>query len=1328
MKRIALLSVLLIAGLVFLSIKESPTLSPFQAQADEECEPRQDSPEAFIAFHRGIRTQEGMNAPAYEDNYQLKELAKAKKSAARKSFNARTQSGNGVIEFTERGPANVPGRTRGLVVDPDDATRKTWYAGSASGGIWKTTNGGSSWQWLTPALPNLATTVLVMAASNHNVMYAGTGEGFGNLDGVQGHGIFKSTDRGLNWSFLASTSEMTEINRLVVSPDDANIVIAASNSGIYRSVDGGTNWTQVFTGLVQDLQAVPGNFNTLYAAQYLVGVIKSTNGGLTWSASNTGINTNGRVEIAISPIKTDRIFASAQGTLSGSNSDLYVSDDGGASWSLVDLLLSNKALNYLGSQGWYDNTIACDPYNQDVVYVGGIGLYRIQLTAGGTGSAVGSYTMEEFNTTSFINLINFGAEAYGGKLDLGDAANKTNVEIRFGPGRSQKAHRFTVPVGSTSGVPDANYSYADYVTVPFEVWDVSANRQLMVSFRDQDRNEQFNLYEANTSGAPTEQSREYIFVNNVAYHAAAPDATIAKAGGHITQLMYNVWPTLTAGATWNANTLPTSALRFLYSEVIKVSSSSVSMADPYAEYDGKNNRNFVHPDQHNIVVIKENESLKTFRLLIANDGGVYLSQASTTPGTTQGDWTNAGTGYNTSQFYGADKRPGASQYFGGMQDNSTYFSPDNVVASSSTQYTTNIQLSGDGFEVVWNNLDAKKMIGGSQYNNFSRSLDGGMTWQKATTGLTSSGSTPDETKFPFISKLANSKQAPDILFTVGSEGVWKSADFGGSWSLTPITEKWQLTSFADVEVSRANANIIWAGSGMSATRALHVSKNGGVTYTATKNYVGATLGSITKLASHPTEEKTAYALFSIAKAPKILRTKDLGQTWEDISGFGANNTTSTRGFPDVAVYCLYVRADDPNILWAGTEIGIVESLDGGNSWAILEDFPNVSVWDMKGQDNQIVIATHGRGIWTAMLENVQSTVINPVIVALGTSPKSELVLKINLQENFDSTRVWINGVHSGKIPAIAPGDYTVKIGNAPKGTLQARLISYQGSAPIYSALFTGENLSLKSIQNQYFNYFDLGNDFVLNGFSIQTFGNANNSLRSSSNYATNAENIAVLKQPIKLTADYPFFFYRDVAIVEPGLAGAAFGQSQFKDYVVVEATQDGVTWIPIENGYDASFNSNWLAAYSNGQSGNATLFVDHNVDLTSKFNVGDTLLFRMRLFSDNAITSWGWAIDDLYIQQKPTGLADPMNHWVSLQAYPNPSQRSFTASFTIAEPSPVALTVHDLSGRVVYTKSWQRKAPGEHDEIITLDNGSGLYLLKVKTNKGQQVQKIMMRD
>ncbi|MBK8292454.1 MAG: hypothetical protein IPK96_17475 [Flammeovirgaceae bacterium] len=213
----------------------------------------------------------------------------------------------------------------------------------------------------------------------------------------------------------------------------------------------------------------------------------------------------------------------------------------------------------------------------------------------------------------------------------------------------------------------------------------------------------------------------------------------------------------------------------------------------------------------------------------------------------------------------------------------------------------------------------------------------------------------------------------------------------------------------DIEVSQANANIIWAGSAMvnsGDSRNLHVSTNGGQTFTTTNNYTERVLGGITKLASHPVEDSTAFALFSFAGKPKILRTKNLGQSWQDISGFGLAPTSST-GFPNVAVYCLYVRPDNPEIIWVGTEIGIVESLDNGQTWSLLEDFPNVAVWHMKGQDDQVVIATHGRGIWTAQTENIQAVLINPTIHAIGTSPQSELSVSISLLDEYDSTEIWL---------------------------------------------------------------------------------------------------------------------------------------------------------------------------------------------------------------------------------------------------------------------------------------------------------------------------------
>ncbi len=125
-------------------------------------------------------------------------------NAFNKAVAARKQPGR-KLAWVERGASNVPGRTRAVIVDPDDPSHRTWFAGSVSGGLWKTLDGGASWQSLTDHLPNLAISALAIAPSDPDMIYMGTGESFNNFAGVGGSGIFRSTDRGRTWVQLAST-------------------------------------------------------------------------------------------------------------------------------------------------------------------------------------------------------------------------------------------------------------------------------------------------------------------------------------------------------------------------------------------------------------------------------------------------------------------------------------------------------------------------------------------------------------------------------------------------------------------------------------------------------------------------------------------------------------------------------------------------------------------------------------------------------------------------------------------------------------------------------------------------------------------------------------------------------------------------------------------------------------------------------------------------------------------------------------------------------------------------------------------------------------------
>jgi len=1284
-------------------VREKPILQQTQGEGNYS------GPEQFALFHKSIRTPEGATGPEYKPGFKVRELQKAMAQAQASRHGARIQS-NGVVEWTERGPANVPGRTRGLIVDPDDATKNTWFAGSAGGGVWKTTNAGTNWTLITPELSNLATTVIVMAPSDHDVIYLGTGEGFGNLDGISGNGMFKSVDRGQTWNYLPSTSNFNDINRAIVDPVNKDVVIVATNVGIFRTINGGTSWTQPssLTG-IQDLKADPSNFNIQYATRNGVGVLKSINGGVSWSLSNTGMNPSGRIEIAVSPVNTNRIFASAEGTLSGSESDLYMSDDAGATWSLVNVSLNSTTVDFLGGQGWYDNTIACDPFNADVVYFGGVNIFKVQLTTGST--SLNSYSLEE-DGTSFLNLVNFNAAFAAGRLAVGANANES-VEVRFGSGLSQKAHRFLVPVGATSGVPDADFSYTDYVDVPFEVWDITNNRQLMVSFRDQDRNGEFNLLLSNTTGSAIEQSREYLYIHDITYQGTAAP-TISVNGGIAIDQIYFFWPVLAPGKVWPSD-IVSSELRIVFSSLEKLNATTTTVSDAYGQFDGKNRFNTygidLHPDQHNLVMIPMTAS--TYKILNANDGGIFVSNISATPGINQGDWTMSGRTYNTNQFYGADKRPGKDEYIGGMQDNGTWKSPANETASATTNYLFNI--GGDGFEAIWHNLDDQKLLGGSQGNNFRRSTDGGSNWTNATSGLSGD--------HPFISKLANSKSNPELVYTLSSAGVFRSINFGQSWTLTAITDKWgSALSLMDVEVSRANANIVWAGSGMVSSgtlRNIHVSTDAGVSFTATENS-SLISGGITKLASHPIEENTAYALFSQAGNPKILRTEDLGQTWDDISGFGAGNV-STNGFPDVAVYCLYVRPDNPDIIWAGTEIGIVESQDNGLNWTLLSDFPNVSVWDMKGQDDQVVIATHGRGIWTATIEAPQISIVTPEIIASGTSPKEKLLLKVKVEESFDKIEFYEGTTLLGAVNDVDPSELVVTISGISPGIKNIKMIAFKGTAPYHTQTYSIEQLDILSVENSYSTYFNLVSDLKLSSLTLQNFTGSlpgeRKTLQTPHPYANNTVYRATLLRAIKINSTNPALYLSNIAITEPG-----------KDTVLLEATKNGLDWITLSPRHDASSNPQWQAAFANNEPGQNSMFDSREIDLSTHFNNGDSILVRLSMHAGSSTTSWGWALNYITIQQEPTAAENPVQVAESLSLFPNPTAGDFAITFNLDKATEVRTEVLDLLGRVIDSRNLGQKEIGTHHETFSLTNQPrGTYLVVLRTSTGNTIGKISVK-
>ncbi|MEM9895575.1 MAG: T9SS type A sorting domain-containing protein [Bacteroidota bacterium] len=1280
-----------------------------------------DAPEMHAEIMRELRTKEGDSEPKYGPNQLVDEYIKAKSRMAR----ARVEASN--FNFIERGPGNVAGRTRGLIVDPDDPARNTWLAGSASGGIWKTTDGGANWTFVSEDIPNLGTNTLAMSEANTSVYYAGTGEHF--TRDIDGSGVFKSLDKGESWFQIADPAtypDLKTISRIIVNPSDENHVIITSRNSvwssslegaIYRTFNGGDTWERVRTSTFErydDIVFDPSDFNILYVAIDEVGVIKSTDGGTTWEDATSGLVADGRIEIGISNVNTNRLWASVEGSLSGTGSDLFVTSDGGETWNLA---VNGEGANedFLGGQGWFDNTVLPHPFDEDLVYVGGVNTWQFELASSGA-QEITTKSARVTGQSSFLEFINFGGELLGGAIEIGTGLSDQqlkSVEIRFGQG-GQKAHRFTVG-GQGAGVPDANYVYEDYVDVPFQVWDIDNDVQLMASFRDQQEDGEWNLIESNTEGDPTTHSREYLYVHDLTYSEEANPSIGSNGGVGVSQL-YFTWAVLAPGSTFDPSDLPISSIQVNVASNEAFIRQTTNISDAYNEFGGLNSfpqasRTVgLHPDQHSIIFKEVDNATQSFQLLIGNDGGVYQTVKSSSPGLSEGDFDYKSFGYNTTQFYGADKAPNENRFIGGMQDNGTWFHPNGIEGGFDQPAV--FAIGGDGFEVLWHSTNANKIIGGSQFNNFDRTLDGGGSWNDALEGFDDNG--------PFISRLAHNKTMPDRIFTVGRKGVWKSEDFGGNWSLSTMSDEfgWSqaFTNATDVEVSYANPDIIWAGARLSSTGRLHVSTDGGANFNPVENYDVFNMGGISGIGTHPSEPNTAFAIFSFAGFPKILRTNDLGQTWEDISGFDGSGD---RGFPDVAVNTVFVFPNENDRIWAGTEIGIVESLDNGESWTLLDtDFPNVNTYDFKLVGNVLVIATYGRGIWSTEIPDFTAA---PEFVELQNTIDKTAVLTLNIEEDFDSLKIFVGDQLFDERTNVTAGQTTLTISNTSfEGLQNMRFEGFIDGNRFFSAeevflLVPSSNSAgfgtrfRDSDDNTAF----LGVDMTISASAGPLSGGF---LLTSTPYEDNANYFSYLKTPIVVSGTNSLIQYRDIALVATGDNGSEFGQEAFSDYVAVEASIDGISWTTLK-GYDASAFPEWQEAYDERRTFNASLLKDQVIDLRDFYEVGDEILIRFRLFSDgDGITAAGWAINQLFIQEEV--ILSSIDE-KDLQVYPNPIEQE--AIVYLGNMYVSSVVIHDLNGKVVdrfevnstEKFSWNRKSLKDGIYLMSLVGENEIFTKRI---------------
>lgn len=314
-----------------------------------------------------------------EDGSVLEEIIKYRNLHTNKYT---TGSGNWSIVGPISSPSNGTGQMNGngrvssIAFHPTDPN--IIYVGAPSGGFWKTSDGGTTWTEFSNGLVRLGVSSIVIDPIDPNIIYIGTGDRDGG--DVPGYGVWRSINGGVTWTARNTGMGNRTINELLMDPTNSNIMVAAGSNGvIYRTTDAGATWTgsAALASNPKDIAFHPTNSNIVYASGTTFH--KSTNGGATFTQITSGVPAGSqRIALAVSANQPDWVYL-----LAGGGSGLigiYRSTDSGNNFATRTT--TPNILGYVtngsdtASQAWYDLVIAADPTNANIIYTGGVNLWK----------------------------------------------------------------------------------------------------------------------------------------------------------------------------------------------------------------------------------------------------------------------------------------------------------------------------------------------------------------------------------------------------------------------------------------------------------------------------------------------------------------------------------------------------------------------------------------------------------------------------------------------------------------------------------------------------------------------------------------------------------------------------------------------------------------------------------------------------------------------------------------------------------------------------------------------------------------------------------------